>query len=75
MKRVWTLLLLLVGTAVFLTACRSNQAPESVAPTMQPTVAATAVPNELATSAPAGNDLSLIGQTGRPQFLNAYASW
>ena len=74
MKRVWTLLFLLVSTAVFLTAC-SNQAPENVAPTMQPTVAATAVPNEPTTSAPAGNDLSLIGQTGRPQFLNAYASW
>ena len=72
MKRIWTLLFLLVSTAVFLAACTDNQAAEAVVPTEPPgTAVATHTPSPEA----AQNDLSLIGQTGRPQLLNAYASW
>lgn len=75
MKRIWTFFLFLASTAVFLIACGSSQAPENPTPTAAPAAAATVVPNEPATSAVNPSDLSLIGQTGRPQFLNAYASW
>ncbi|MBK7897458.1 MAG: hypothetical protein IPJ90_21740 [Anaerolineaceae bacterium] len=71
MKRVWTLLLLLCATAVFLTACTNNQAAEAVVPTEPPRPTA----NVTATETVATGSLSQIGQTGQPQLLNAYASW
>lgn len=70
MKRIWTFLLFLASTAVFLFAC-SSQAAEPITPT----AAATAVPDAPTASPASDSDLSRIGQTGRPQFLNAYASW
>ncbi|WP_420631403.1 hypothetical protein [Candidatus Leptofilum sp.] len=77
MKRLWTLLLLLCSTAVFLIACSDNQAAEAVVPTESPetatiTVPPTAPPEEVSIDT---SDLTLIGQTGRPQLLNVYASW
>lgn len=72
MKRFWTLWILLCSTAVFLTAC-STQTAEAVVPIA---VQNTAVAPTPTTPLPAtSSELSLIGQTGRPQLLNAYASW
>lgn len=67
MKRIWTFLFLLGCTAVFLIACNSNQAAEAETPVQMQN---TADRNSTTTI-----DFSLIGETGRPQFLNAYASW
>ncbi len=75
MKRIWTFLLFLASTAVFLIACSSNQAPGTAAATEPSTTAATAVSDESTPSTTSDGNLSLIGQTGRAQFLNAYASW
>lgn len=79
MKRLWTLLILVCSTAVFLVACSDNQAAEAVVPTEPPSEAPTLAPP---TSPPpveqastVSSDLTRIGQTGNPQFLNAYASW
>ncbi|MBK8906154.1 MAG: hypothetical protein IPM53_33555 [Anaerolineaceae bacterium] len=86
MKRIWIFWLFWASTAVFLAAC-SSRAPEAIpSPTQLPATAmatattmaaatTTAVPTEPTTNTTNPNDLDLIGQTGRPQFLNAYASW
>lgn len=75
MKRFWTLLMLLCSTAVFLMACSDNQAAEAVVPTDAPGTAVGFTPEANQTASGPITDLSLIGQTGRPQLLNAYASW
>ncbi|MEZ4589558.1 MAG: hypothetical protein R3D55_00215 [Chloroflexota bacterium] len=71
MKRIWTFLLFLITTAVFLTACSDNQAAEAVVPTEPPRPTSEVAP----TQPPVSASLSQIGQTGQPQLLNAYASW
>ncbi|WP_420644703.1 hypothetical protein [Candidatus Leptofilum sp.] len=79
MKRFWTFFLLLCSTAVFLIACSDNQTAEAMVPTEAPEVAATTAPTiapSVIEDTDSGNSgLALIGQTGNPQFLNAYASW
>ncbi|MCA9919253.1 MAG: hypothetical protein KC445_14940 [Anaerolineales bacterium] len=72
MKRIWTIVLLLCATAVFLlAACTDNQAAEAVVPTEPPKPTANVTPTPTAVVL----GLTQIGQTGRPQLLNAYASW
>lgn len=48
MKRLWTFLLFLCGTAVFLLACTDNQAAEAVVPTEPPQPTADVTPTETA---------------------------
>ena len=77
MKRIWTLFILLGTTAVFLAACGGSQIVENVALAEDVATAVdTAVTADEPVSSPIDTaDLMLIGETGRPQFLNAYASW
>ncbi|GJM41826.1 MAG: hypothetical protein DHS20C20_21080 [Ardenticatenaceae bacterium] len=78
MKRLLILFLLLGSTAVFFVACSDNQAAEAVVPTEAASAAPTIPPTPTDLPEEAGidtSDLTLIGQTGRPQLLNAYASW
>ena len=81
MKRILTLLILFCSTAVFLFGCSGAQgSEEAVAEPSVEDVVETAVeeaPEEVPVEAEPidTSDLTLIGTTGRPQFLNAYASW
>jgi PBP1b-binding outer membrane lipoprotein LpoB len=63
MKRTQNLIFLLIGI-LFLAACTENAALQSTVETAV---------TEPATVSP--TSLTLIGETGRPQLLNAYASW
>jgi hypothetical protein len=70
--------LLLVLTGLLATACAAQTAP-TAAPARAPEVLPAATP-AAETAAAAGTraqvaDPALIGQTGRPQFLNSYAVW
>ena len=73
MKQIWTLLILLCSTAVLLAACGRSQVIEDVA--LADVADPAPVVDEPANNPIDTTDLTLIGRTGRPQFLNAYASW
>ena len=68
MKRILSLFLLLCSTAVFLAGCSNSQTPEAVVETG-------ANGSVTAVAPTAESTLAQIGTTGRPQFLNVYASW
>lgn len=70
MKRIWVLWAALLATAVFLAACSAATNDR----TAEVETAVAALPTATGASV-AITDLSQIGATGRPQFLNAYASW
>jgi hypothetical protein len=69
MKRFWYPLFLLFITFLAV-ACGGTTSSSPVEETAVSGEADTAVVNTANT-----NDLTLIGETGRPQLLNAYASW
>lgn len=67
MKRFWYILFLFL-LAFVAVACGGT--------TNAPLVEEVAAESEAVASNPVNtNDLTLIGETGRPQFLNAFASW
>jgi thiol-disulfide isomerase/thioredoxin len=83
MRRLW-LLLLSGGLGLLVMACSTA----AVQPTNSPTSAPTPGPTPTPLRAPRNfyiptefdmiyypTDLNLIGATGRPQFINAYADW
>lgn len=67
MKR---LLILCVGLLAVLSLAACGGAEPAVPAAEPPTPIPTVDPAEVDP-----NDFTLVGQTGRPQFLNAYASW
>lgn len=78
MKRVLSILFFLLAGLLILAGCGGGET--AVSPVVEPEVETNAVseapPSEPAAGTPHDKyNLSLIGNTGRPQFLNAYASW
>lgn len=75
-KKLWTFALLLA--AVLLAACAAPTAAPTPPPATDSAVGSTAA-QPLPTRNrpyPAGStDFTQLGITGRPQFLNAYATW
>ena len=77
MKRISIFFILLWATAVFLAACGSSPGVEEAASAGDLDKAVTSVPTATIENLdqPDADKLASIGETGRPQFLNAYASW
>lgn len=86
MKRVIGYLLFLLAGALVLMGCGGETAVSTPSPTAAPpapesTATEVAIEEEAAadtavsTSPHDPTNLTLIGSTGRPQFLNTYASW
>lgn len=55
-----------------LAACASSEPAAEIA--AEPTASIAPIPTVDAAEVDA-NDLTLVGNTGRPQFLNAFATW
>jgi hypothetical protein len=73
MKKTLQFILLVLMSLVLFTACSQSQTPVPAdsAPAAQPQTTdedETAPQRDL-------SDLSLVGHTGRPQFLNSFATW
>ena len=79
MKRLLSLTSLLVTALLLTVGCSGGQTAVSspTAPTVAPQQAENGRPTPIppTPTAPPDSTLSQIGMTGRPQFLNAYASW
>ena len=79
MKRIWPIFIFLCSTAVLLAACSGSQVADEVILAGEVETAVDPAPAadeaELVSDPIDTTDLTLIGETGRPQFLNAYASW
>ena len=77
MKR-WLLLTFSLLVLLLLAACAggTDVAPEEIAAAEEVAGPATNFEPQLDPQRPySNNDLSLIGNNGRPQFLNSYADW
>ena len=80
MKRLFSFCLILLTAVFALSACGGETAvsvetePE-VSSAVEETVVEEDEGVDVSTSSHDPYNLSLIGNTGRPQFLNAYASW
>lgn len=77
MKRLFYLLLLLLSSAVVLAGCGGGAAAPEPEVAAEPVSEESVVESGDTAVVPEHNkyNLSLIGNTGRPQFLNAYATW
>ncbi len=81
MKRFFSLCLILITAVFALAACGGETAvnvevePEVSSAPEEAEVVEEVVVEEAAIVEHDPNDLTLIGNTGRPQFLNVYASW
>ena len=77
MRRLLLFVILLMG--LLLVACGGSVAEEATVPPSTADEAATAVSTESGPVNPnrryAVPDLTLVANTGRPQFLNSFANW
>lgn len=81
MRRLFSYVLILLTAVLILAGCGGGgetavSEPEAPPVAAEPKVEAVADAEEAEVAAEHDKyNLSLIGNTGRPQFLNAYASW
>jgi hypothetical protein len=76
MRRILGLVVTAVTGFLILAACAPTAAPvEPATAVEEPVVESEPEAVEVEQAAIDTSDLTLIGNTGRPQFLNSFASW
>ena len=75
MRRIIGLVVTAVTGLLILAACAPTTAPVAPAVIEEPVIESEPEIVEAESAAIDTSDLTLIGNTGRPQFLNSFASW